>query len=400
MFGKILKGICVAMGAGLAVGVVASKRRGGGYSSGKPSPEQLPEFKPLFDRLDRIESRIAAVEARPLPVAHTESINDLESRLTSQSEDVRSLRSNINAQQEGISASIEAVERRMADVTTGIPSILQSIVAPVAEDLSHRIAQVEARPLPVSHAESISDLDSKVRAQSEQIQSLRSHISEQEQQTSANMEAVEKRLGDVTTGIPAILESIVAPRTEEFRLRITDLEARPQPVSHADSISDLDFRVHAQSDDIESLRSHIHEQREEISTSIDAVEKRLGNVAAGIPAMLESIIAPRTEELRLRLITEIQQSVRATLTTFERAIEDKVADRITLIEKALLDQSAVVTALSHRAVDLEANVQRMISAVERLGDRLSLSLDARAYPMPKPPAFSDSPLEMKSNEAA
>ena len=40
--------------------------------------------------------------------------------------------------------------------------------------------------------------------------------------------------------------------------------------------------------------------------------------------------------------------------------------RVCDLEKALIDQSAIITALSQRAMEAEQNFQRLISAVERL----------------------------------
>jgi hypothetical protein len=44
----------------------------------------------------------------------------------------------------------------------------------------------------------------------------------------------------------------------------------------------------------------------------------------------------------------------------------------------MLEQSALVTALSQRAVESDLNLQRLIAAVERLCDRPSVGSDTRA----------------------
>ena len=81
--------------------------------------------------------------------------------------------------------------------------------------------------------------------------------------------------------------------------------------------------------------------------------------------MLESIVGPRVENLREHLRAEIQQSVGATLAKFERSINNNISERIGLVEKAVREQSVTVNALSRRAVESDANIQRLVGAVER-----------------------------------
>jgi hypothetical protein len=52
-----------------------------------------------------------------------------------------------------------------------------------------------------------------------------------------------------------------------------------------------------------------------------------------------------------------------------RAIDDKVSLRISKVEQTLIEQSVIITTLSQRAVDSEINLQRLISAVEKLFER-------------------------------
>lgn len=57
------------------------------------------------------------------------------------------------------------------------------------------------------------------------------------------------------------------------------------------------------------------------------------------------------------------------LTIFEGTIDTKVSLHISKVEKTLIEQSVVITTLSQRAVDSEVNLQRLISAVEKLFER-------------------------------
>ena len=152
-------------------------------------------------------------------------------------------------------------------------------------------------------------------------------------------------------------------RLDRIESRITAVEARPLPV------------IEAHSKDFEALRLQMDEYRQRIASDVAVIQKGLADVTKGIPAMLESIVAPRVEDLRLHLRSEAQQSIAASLTRFERAFEDKVSDRIAALEKVMLDQSALMTALSHRAIESEMNMERLISAVGRLCDQTGESPD-------------------------
>jgi len=193
------------------------------------------------------------------------------------------------------------------------------------------------------------------------------------------------------------LSEPVLDRLERIESRIAAGDARP---SHAESIAELDARVERQSKELESLRAKVDEHRQEVTSDLGAVEKRLADVATGVPALIESLVMPRSGDFELRLRAETQQTIRTALTTFERTLEDKVSDRISVIEKAMVDQSAAVASLSQRAIELELILQRLISGVEKLCDRTSASLDGMPHSVPKEPSFIDSPFSVHSHEAA
>jgi hypothetical protein len=53
----------------------------------------------------------------------------------------------------------------------------------------------------------------------------------------------------------------------------------------------------------------------------------------------------------------------------QRRVEELVSLRISPLQKALIDQSAIIKTLSQRAIEAEATLQRLASAVERLCER-------------------------------
>jgi hypothetical protein len=106
MAGKILRGLAVVAGTGLAIGF-GSKRRTQAISM-NDSSENILAIEPLLDRLDRIESRMSAVETRP--VKNSE-------------------------------ASIEALQ---AQVARELPAMLESLLGPQVDDVRARL-QAEMR---------------------------------------------------------------------------------------------------------------------------------------------------------------------------------------------------------------------------------------------------------------
>jgi uncharacterized coiled-coil protein SlyX len=147
----------------------------------------------------------------------------------------------------------------------------------------------------------------------------------------------------------------IAERLDRIEARMSAIESRSRTSAGSES-----------GPEIEALHAQVTEHRKKIASQVAAIEKRFEMLAREIPAVLESIVGPRVEDLRAHLRTEIQQSVAVTLAKFERAINTKLAERIATVEKAVREQSVTVNALSRRAVESDANVQRLVAAVERL----------------------------------
>jgi uncharacterized coiled-coil protein SlyX len=176
----------------------------------------------------------------------------------------------------------------------------------------------------------------------------------------------------------------VLERLSDIESRLSAVETRPS------ATTELDLQIQRQAQDIETLQLQVSEHRQKVAGEVATIEKRFADITRGIPAVLESIIVPRVDDLRVHLRSELQQSVNVTLTKFERAIDDKISDRISTLEKTMLDQSSIVTALSQRAVESDLNLQRLISAVERLCQRNNQNPTAQ-----KEPSFLDLPFELQ-----
>jgi uncharacterized coiled-coil protein SlyX len=169
---------------------------------------------------------------------------------------------------------------------------------------------------------------------------------------------------------PEITEtSVLNERLDRVENRLGAVEARPQQSADTIFRAEIDARFNRQTRDITALRVEMAATQEKLAAAVTIVKSQFADVGTEIPATLASIIAPHVAGLRARLGAEIQESVEATLASFEQTLDNKVSLRIAILEKTLVDQSGIITALSQRAIESDMNLQRLISAVEKLCER-------------------------------
>jgi hypothetical protein len=137
---------------------------------------------------------------------------------------------------------------------------------------------------------------------------------------------------------------------ERLLERLDRIEARIGAVEGSENsvVAELGVRIERQAKMIETLKAQLNGTRQSLESTLDAT------------------IGPRIDDLRSRLRAEVLESVNSALATFERMIDAKVSLRVSTIEKALIEQSSSIRDLSQRTLATEANLQRLISAVERL----------------------------------
>jgi hypothetical protein len=137
---------------------------------------------------------------------------------------------------------------------------------------------------------------------------------------------------------------------ERLLERLDRIEARIGAVEGSENsvVAELGVRIERQAKMIETLKAQLNGTRQSLESTLDAT------------------IGPRIDDLRSRLRAEVLEAVNSALATFERMIDAKVSLRVSTIEKALIEQSSSIRDLSQRTLATEANLQRLISAVERL----------------------------------
>jgi len=142
-------------------------------------------------------------------------------------------------------------------------------------------------------------------------------------------------------------------RIEKIEISLEAAEAQrervEQPVRAA-----LSRRIEGAEGELQSMRARLRETEGRAAAAIEAIEARVGHIGNGIPALVESKISESLTELEARI---------------EAQVEARVSARIGAIEETLSEQSVSIGALRDRAVETDANLQRLIAAIEKLCER-------------------------------
>ncbi len=160
------------------------------------------------------------------------------------------------------------------------------------------------------------------------------------------------------TGIDQLID-----RLNRIEAGLNALETQPEP-SDSISAAEIDRLFLEREKELAALRNEMIELHEKVAAGAIVMEERSAEAAGECPQVLKSVLAPGVEDLRTSLETDIQASLDAALAAGERAIENRISVRVSALEKTLADQSESLSALRRRAIDSDANLQRLISAVE------------------------------------
>jgi hypothetical protein len=163
--------------------------------------------------------------------------------------------------------------------------------------------------------------------------------------------------------------------------------------AYAAAIADLERRMEQNTREMEQLRRSIAEAEARMMESVGAVERRIEQTRAELPALIEPMVTARIEGLRTRFADEMEQSRRRTLEVFERAIGEKITARIDSIERVLAEQAGSIETLSVRAAETDHNLQRLVTAIEKLCER------AQLVPAAAQPPQTRGPFEAELNDA-
>src|SRR6185437_11975169 len=199
MANRILKGLAVAAGTGLAMGFSSGRSRA--YSRPAPVRPSVPpdsisddilDIEPLLDRIERLEARLESGGTSE----YAQALADLERRIDENSRELALLREEITA-----------AERRMTESTAAvraeIPAIVEQQVSVRVDALEARfteeIAQSQMQSLEIFERSIDEKISSRIGAiektlagQSESIDALREHTAETDRNLQRLVVAIEK----------------------------------------------------------------------------------------------------------------------------------------------------------------------------------------------------------------
>ncbi|MDP9054863.1 MAG: hypothetical protein M3N93_11275 [Acidobacteriota bacterium] len=162
-------------------------------------------------------------------------------------------------------------------------------------------------------------------------------------------------------------------RLEHVEARLKAVEARPAG-------AELEMRVRLHARDIETLQMQMNESRQRAADEFTLVKKRFREISQEVPALLESMLIPHLTSIREGMHAEIEKFLAQKLTALEDAMENRISHRMASLEQALIDQAGIITTLSERAIESDSNLQRLISAVEKLCARTEARSEGRELP--------------------
>ncbi len=160
-----------------------------------------------------------------------------------------------------------------------------------------------------------------------------------------------RRPSDTARDSEASLIEPLLDRLEQLETQISKGEAKAVPTMQLQSLQQL---IGAQETELQTLRARVDESERRAATAVESVEIRIRQVRQEIPSLIEASLAGQMAELRSKI---------------EAQVELRVAERIGALERAMADQLTSIGGLRDRAVESDANLQRLIAVVERLYER-------------------------------
>jgi hypothetical protein len=198
MANRLLRSIAVKIGAGLATGFTLS------LASRRPR-RPTPNLAPLLTRIEDIESRVTRVELTGSAVVAPapEEIEALGTLVSSQSEDIASLRDEIRRIERHNVEQVEAFGQKVALVEQQVPAHIEtSVNARMAEleqrlrgefqEIHHRTVDAFVETIEHRVVGRIAALENSLAEQSQSIVSLREKSLQTDDNLQRLLEAVEK----------------------------------------------------------------------------------------------------------------------------------------------------------------------------------------------------------------
>ena len=196
-------------------------------------------------------------------------------------------------------------------------------------------------------------------------------------------------------------------RLKSVESRIVEMEAEPRPQTASmpsmvaeQTLAAFESRLAAQLADVEQVRgglSHVEKRLSEVDAEIPAIVQstvdlrfrdvqnnlQLGYVEAQnrsmaafvetfeskvieIPAIVQSTVDVRFREVRSELQHDFEEAQSRSMAAFVETLQSKVVNRINTLETNLSDQSDAIGKLRDTSLRTDENLQKMLVGIERL----------------------------------
>jgi len=150
---------------------------------------------------------------------------------------------------------------------------------------------------------------------------------------------------------------------------------------------------------------------------LEAIERRFETAAAQKPAghvaeltrrldaqdaeleRLSALVETRATAIQARLEAEMDERHQRSFAAIEQTVESRISDRIAALERRLTEHSGSIEELRERAQDTDANLKRLIVAIEKLVERTLPATQATPQPVAQPGVPVLVPFEAHLNEA-
>jgi hypothetical protein len=207
-----------------------------------------------------------------------------------------------------------------------------------------------------------------------------------------------KRPGGKPAHRPASHLNPILNRLDAIESRVARVELAPPQVTvpSPDEIDAIGTLVSSQSEDIESLRRQVYEIERRNAEQVEAFGQKLALMEQQVPMQIEARVAGQMADLEKRLRCEFESIHAKTVDAFTQTIEDRVIGRIHLLENSLVDQAQAITTLREKSYRTDENLQKLLTAVEKLCEKAETRSQVpipppppQAAPQPEPAASTD-----------
>ena len=191
MFKKFIRGLAIAAGTSLAIGIgaaIGSSRRRKPVKQDRFESDDVLLLEPLLNRLDMIESRIAQSP-------------DLQERLNIHSQEILQLAAKLEDSEERAQLAAIRLEQRFAEVRADVPKLIDAGLGPRMEELRLRLQ----KDLEYSQAQALSAFETQLESRiSQRIEAIEGKLTEQ----SAMLRAITRRSEETDGNLQRLIGAV------------------------------------------------------------------------------------------------------------------------------------------------------------------------------------------------